>query len=144
MAHELIFVTPDTSTELPLPYVDEGVRAGFPSPAQDYIGENFDLNRDLVHHPAATFYARVVGESMVPEIYPGDLLMVDRSLLPSDGCIAVCCVNNEFNVKRLDLSQQSQGVIRLISSNTTFPVIEITEKDTFEVWGIVSYVIHKT
>lgn len=143
MAHELIFVTPDLGTELPLPYVDEGVRAGFPSPAQDYVGENLDLNRDLVMHPAATFYARVVGDSMSPEIQAGDILMVDRSLQPTDGCIAVCCLNNEFNVKRLDLSSRSQGIIRLISANPSFPTIEVSEDETFEVWGVVSYIIHK-
>ena len=82
---------PDTSTELSLPFADEGIQAGFPSPAQDYINEYIDLNREIVKHPAATFYGRVSGDSMIDEgIEPGDILVIDRSIEPDDGDLAVC------------------------------------------------------
>ena len=97
--NEIIFLTPDLSTELPLLYADAGIPAGFPSPAQDYVDGILDLNKELIQHPAATFYAKVVGDSMEPEINEGDLLIVDRSLDPFDDCIAVCCLNNEFTIK---------------------------------------------
>lgn len=141
--NEVIFILPDLSTELPLLYADGGIRAGFPSPAQDYVDGKLDLNRELIEHPAATFYARVVGDSMYPGINDGDLLVVDRSLDASDGCIAVCCLNDEFTVKRIDLSQRQQGLIRLIPDNEKYEPIIVAENDNFILWGVVRYVIHK-
>lgn len=142
MANELIFITPDLSTELQLPYAEGGVRAGFPSPAQDYVDKSLDLNRDLIKHPAATFYARVVGDSMEPEIFCEDILVVDRSLSPSDGCLAVCYLNGEFTVKRLDMSKPDQ--LWLIPSNKKYEPICIRKEEQFELWGVVRYVIHQT
>ena len=76
---------PDTSSHLSLPFADQGIQAGFPSPAQDYISESIDLNREIVQHPAATFYGRVSGESMVDDgIDPDDIIVIDRSLEPRD------------------------------------------------------------
>lgn len=141
--NEVIFILPDLSTELPLLYADGGIRAGFPSPAQDYVDGKLDLNRELIEHPAATFYARVVGDSMYPGINDGDLLVVDRSLDATDGCIAVCCLNDEFTVKRMDLSQRQQGLIRLIPDNEKYEPIVVSENDNFILWGVVRYVIHK-
>ena len=75
---------PDVSSEIQLPYADQGIQAGFPSPAQDYISEYIDLNREIVRHPASTFYGKVSGDSMIDEgIDPGDLLVIDRSLEPA-------------------------------------------------------------
>lgn len=142
MAEELIFLSPEFATELSLPYADGGVRAGFPSPAQDYVDRALDLNRDLIKHPAATFYARVVGDSMEPEIFNEDILVVDRSITPFDGCAAVCVLNSEFTIKRLDLKQQAQGIIRLIPSNPKYQPIRVTSEEQFEIWGVVRYVIH--
>lgn len=142
--NELIFLTPDLSTELPLLYADGGIPAGFPSPAQDYVDGILDLNKELVQHPAATFYARVVGDSMTPGINEGDLLVVDRSIEATDDCIAVCCLNNEFTIKRIDLSNKSKGFIRLIPDNKKYEPIIVTEDDKFILWGVVKYVIHKT
>ena len=142
--NEVIFLTPDLSTELPLMYADGGVRAGFPSPAQDYVDGTLDLNKELVEHPAASFYARVKGNSMTPGIMEDDLLLVDRSLEPFDGCIAVCCIDNEFTVKRVDMSQKAKGILRLVPDNPDYPVFEINEDDQFVLWGVVKYVIHKT
>lgn len=142
--NEIIFLTPDLSTELPLLYADGGIRAGFPSPAQDYVDGILDLNKELIQHPAATFYARVVGDSMSPGIAEGDLLVVDRSLNATDDCIAVCCVNDEFTIKRLDLTQKGKGFIRLLPDNPKYEPITVTEDDNFILWGVVRYVIHKT
>lgn len=142
MADELHFLTVDLSAELPLPFADGGIRAGFPSPAQDYVDKSLDFNRDLIKHPAATFYARVVGDSMEPAISAGDILVIDRSIKAFDGCTAVCFVNGEFTVKKLDLSQQSQGIVWLIPSNQNYSRIKVTSDEQFEIWGVVRYVIH--
>lgn len=141
--HEIIFLTPDFSSELPLPYANGGIRAGFPSPAQDYVDGILDLNKELIQHPAATFYAKVVGDSMEPGIKEGDLLVVDRSIEAFDGCIAVCCLNDEFTIKRLDLTMKAQGFIRLMPDNTKYEPIVVGEEDNFILWGVVKYVIHK-
>ena len=142
--NEIVFITPDLSTELPLLYADGGIRAGFPSPAQDYVDGILDLNKELIQHPAATFYARVVGDSMYPGIKDGDLLVVDRSLDAFDDCIAVCCLNSEFTIKRIDLSNNDKGVIRLVPDNPKYEPIIVTEDEEFILWGVVRYVIHKT
>ena len=102
---KLDIIKPDLSSDLPLPLAESGVQAGFPSPAQDYTPDSFDLNREIVRHPAATFYARVHGDSMCGEgIDSGDLIVVDRSLDPMDGDLAVCCLNGEFTLKRIESS----------------------------------------
>lgn len=142
--NEIVFITPDLSTELPLLYADGGIPAGFPSPAQDYVDGILDLNKELIQHPAATFYARVVGDSMYPDIKDGDLLVVDRSLDAFDDCIAVCCLNSEFTIKRIDLSNKDKGFIRLVPDNPKYEPIIVTEDEEFILWGVVRYVIHKT
>ena len=142
--NEIVFITPDLSTELPLLYADGGIPAGFPSPAQDYVDGILDLNKELIQHPAATFYARVVGDSMYPDIKDGDLLVVDRSLDAFDDCIAVCCLNSEFTIKRIDLSNKDKGFIRLMPDNPKYEPIIVTEDEEFILWGVVRYVIHKT
>ncbi|MCQ2259159.1 MAG: translesion error-prone DNA polymerase V autoproteolytic subunit [Bacteroidaceae bacterium] len=142
--NEIIFLTPDLSSDLPLPFADGGIPAGFPSPAQDYVDGILDLNKELIKHPAATFYAKVVGDSMNPGINEGDLLVVDRSLEAFDDCIAVCCLNNEFTIKRIDLSHKGDGYIRLVPDNPKYEPIVVKEDDNFILWGVVRYVIHKT
>ncbi len=135
----LDFFSVDNASALPLPYADGGVQAGFPSPAQDTITESIDLNREIVRHPAATFYARVAGDSMVDEgIVSGDLLVVDRSLEPADGDLAVCCLNGDFTLKRIRLRP---GAVWLVPSNETFDPILVTPDDRFEVWGVVTHTI---
>lgn len=130
----------DVSTRLPLVYADGGVRAGFPSPAQDYIVDTIDLNRELVRHPASTFYARVVGDSMSEEgITEGDILVIDKSVEPEHGDLAVCCVDGEFTLKRLRFV--SDGRIMLMPSNRRYRPIEITPDTDFIVWGVVLYTI---
>ncbi len=130
---------PDLSSHLPLPYAEQGVQAGFPSPAQDYLNESIDLNHELIRHPAATFYARVDGESMIGDgIEPGDILVIDRSIEPADGDLTVCCVDGDFTLKRISLSE---GKVWLIPSNERFDPILVTPDNKFEVWGVVTYTI---
>ncbi|MDE6153987.1 MAG: translesion error-prone DNA polymerase V autoproteolytic subunit [Muribaculaceae bacterium] len=137
---ELELFRPDLSTELPLQYADDGIRAGFPSPAQDYISESIDLNRDLIRHPASTFYGRVVGDSMIEEgIEEGDILVIDKSLEPENGDLAVCCLDGEFTLKRINITRGNR--IYLMPSNRRYRPIEVTPDNEFVVWGIVTYTI---
>jgi len=130
---------PDTSSEVTLPYAEQGIQAGFPSPAQDYISEYIDLNREIVRHPASTFYGKVSGDSMIDEgIDPGDLLVIDRSLEPADGDLAVCCLDGEFTLKRIHLCPD---VVWLIPSNEAFYPILVTPDRRFEIWGVVTHTI---
>lgn len=144
MSDELRFLPAELRVQLSLQYAQEGVRAGFPSPAQDYMEQSLDLNRDLIQHPAATFYARVEGDSMIGcGIYPNDILVIDRSVEAYDGCIAVCYLDGEFTVKELDLRDKAKGVVRLIPHNESYPTIEVTPDHQFEIWGVVSFTIHR-
>lgn len=130
----------DTSTELPLQYADGGIRAGFPSPAQDYITESIDLNSTLISHPASTFYAKVVGDSMSGEgITEGDILIIDRSIEAEHGDLAVCCLDGEFTLKRLCLNRGDK--IYLMPSNKRYKPIEVSKDSDFTVWGVVIYTI---
>lgn len=132
-------ILPDLSSSMPLPYADGGIQAGFPSPAQDYITESIDLNRELVRHPSATFYGRVRGDSMKDEgIGEGDILVIDRSLEPADGDLAVCCLDGEFTLKRIRLAP---GVVWLVPSNESYDPILVTPDRRFEVWGVVTHTI---
>lgn len=132
----------DVTSRLELQYADSGVKAGFPSPAQDYVDEWIDLNRYLVPHPSSTFYARVSGDSMSGEgIDDGDLLIVDKSLQPEDGDLAVCCVDGEFTLKRLKLTSGNR--IYLMPSNHKYKPIEVTADNEFMVWGIVTATIKR-
>lgn len=130
----------DTTTRLELQYADSGIRAGFPSPAQDYITETIDLNRDLIRHPVATFYGRVVGDSMIEEgIEEGDILVIDRALEPANGDLAVCCLDGEFTLKRILI--KPSGEIWLVPSNSNYRPIPVTEGNELIIWGIVTYTI---
>ncbi len=131
----------DTSTTLPLPYAEEGIRAGFPSPAQDYMELSIDLNKELVPHPSSTFYGRVKGDSMKDEgIEDGDILVIDKSLELMNDDLAVCFVDGEFTLKRVRIDA---AIIWLVPSNKTYPEIPITSENDFIVWGIVTYTIKK-
>ena len=131
----------DVSTSLPLQYADEGIRAGFPSPAQDYMEQAIDLNKELIRHPASTFYGRVVGDSMRDEgIEEGDILVIDKSLELQDNDLAVCFIDGEFTVKRVRLETDAAW---LVPSNPDYPLIKVTKDNEFVVWGIVTYTIKK-
>ena len=137
----LDFFTPDFTTPLELPLAGTAIAAGFPSPAEEYVEIALDLNKELIKHPAATFYARVKGDSMVDAgIHDGDLLVIDKALEPKEGTVAVCYLDGEFTVKRLAVREEC---VYLMPANAEFKPIRITEENEFLVWGIVAYVIHK-
>jgi DNA polymerase V len=116
------------------------VAAGFPSPADDFIEEKLDLNEKLIRHPAATFFVKVSGNSMIKAgIHSGDMLIVDRSLEPKTGSIVVAVVNGDFTVKRIS---KHGGKLYLMPENSRFQPIEITDDSNFQVWGVVTNVIH--
>ncbi len=131
---------PDLSTRYALPVFLGRLPAGFPSPADDYIEGKLDLNRHLIKHPAATFFVRVTGDSMIGAgIHSGDLLVVDRSLEAADRHVVVAVLDGELTVKRLF---KQQGVLRLLPENLNYQPIEISGQHTFEIWGVVTSVIH--
>lgn len=120
------------------------IKAGFPSPADDYAHESLDFNRDMIRHPEATFYGRVDGDSMVDAgICDGDIAVIDRSLEPADGDVVVAYVNNEFTIKYLDTTHRAEGYIELRPANSKFLPIRIDSLDDFEVWGVVVWTIRK-
>lgn len=130
----------------------DGVHAGFPSPATDYMTQAIDLNRELVKHPAATFYGRVVGDSMIDAgVDEGDILVIDRSLEAHEGDMAVCFVDGEFTLKRICFrppegfaGKDGHGtVLWLVPANGRYPVIEVGEGMDFRMWGVVTYIIKK-
>jgi len=124
-----------------LQFFEGRVQAGFPSPAQGEYADTIDLNRALITNPAATFCARVIGNSMVDAgINEGDLLIIDRSLSPHDGNIAVCFVDGDFTVKRLSVRDDG---IYLTPANAAFPELRVDEGSNFQVWGVVSHIIKK-
>jgi len=119
-----------------------GIKAGFPSPADDYMHESLDFNRDLIRNPQTTFYGRVDGDSMKDAgINDGDIAVIDRSIEPVDGDIVVGYVNEEFTIKYLDLSHKADGYIELRPANSRYKPIRINESDDFEVWGVVVWTI---
>jgi len=129
----------DTDSELNLPFVNEGISAGFPSPALDFVDLSIDLNKHLIKHPSATFYGRVKGESLKNAgISDGDLLVIDRSLEPINGKIAVCFIDGEFTAKRI---KKSKLELWLMPENDDYEPIKITEDNNFVVWGVVTHVI---
>ena len=120
------------------------IKAGFPSPAQDYLRESLDFNRDLIKHPEATFYGRVDGDSMIDAgICDGDIAVIDRSVEPQNGDVVVGYINGEFTIKFLDLTHKKDGYIELRPANKNYQPIRIDENDEFEVWGVVVWTIKK-
>ena len=123
-----------------LPLFLESVSAGFPSPADDYLEAKLDLNKHLIKNPSATFFVRVTGDSMINAgIHSGDILVVDRSLTPKNGSIVIAIIDTELIVKRMQLIKNK---IFLVPENPNFEPIEISGEMNFEVWGVVSTVIH--
>lgn len=118
------------------------IKAGFPSPADDYLRDSLDFNRDLIKNPEATFYGRVSGDSMRDAgINEGDIAVIDRSLQPTDGDVIVAYVNEEFTIKFLDLTHKEEGYIELQPANPDYSPIRIDSTDNFRVWGVVVWTI---
>jgi len=125
----------------PLPLYVSGVYAGFPSPAEDHTDSNLDLNEYLVKHPAATFYIYAKGDSMINSgIYDGDLMVVDRSLVPGQNSIIIAVINGEFTVKKI---HRIKNKMYLVPNNKQYKPIEVTSDMDFVIWGIVTHTIHK-
>lgn len=140
--NELKIYNADLGVELPLPFADEGVRAGFPSPAQDYISDSIDLNRDIIRHSDSTFYARAQGDSMIDAgVHSGDILVIDKALTPHHGDMAVCCVDGEFTLKFVE---KHGDYILLVPANPEYKPIRVDSGQEFLIWGVVTYIIHKT
>lgn len=130
----------EENTKLP-EMAQDGIHAGFPSPATDYMTQAIDLNKELVRHPAATFYGRVVGDSMIDAgVDEGDILVIDKALEVKDGDMAVCFVDGEFTLKYLSIKEDE---IVLKPANPKYPEIVITEGVDFKMWGVVTYIIKK-
>jgi DNA polymerase V len=125
---------------LPLPLFSGKVSAGFPSPADDYVEKTLDLNELLVQKPAATFFVRAQGESMLGAgIHPNDILVVDRSIEPVPGKIVICALNGELTVKRLERDNEQW---QLKAENPAYADIVIHDELEMVIWGVVTNVIH--
>ena len=135
-----IIYKPDQSTKRNQPLFVANVPAGFPSPADDYKEEKLDLNKYLIKNPAATYFVRVTGDSMIGAgIHSGDLLVVDRSIEPTDKKVVIANIDGELTVKRIRIRKNK---ITIEPENSGFPTQEITPGTEFEVWGVVTNVIH--
>ena len=128
-------------SDLSLQLFESRIQAGFPSPAQGAFADSVDLNHELINNPAATFCARVMGDSMIDSgINEGDMLIIDRSLEPHDGDIAVCFIDGDFTVKRIIIKNDE---LSLVPANRKYPVIKVPKESNFIIWGIVSHIIKK-
>lgn len=134
---DIYSATTDTTLELPL--VSDAISAGFPSPALDFVDISIDLNKHLIKHPSATFYGRVKGVSMIGEgINDGDLLIIDKSVTPVNGKIAICYIDGEFTIKKIKIEKNACW---LIPANENYKPIKVTAENEFLIWGIVTHVI---
>ena len=123
-----------------LPLYSSKVQAGFPSPADDHIEGHLDLNEHLIKHPAATFFVRASGHSMIGAgIHENDILIIDRSMTPVSGKIVIAAVDGQLTVKRL---HQKNGTLFLLPENKDFAPIEVKEGSEVYIWGVVTNVIH--
>ena len=137
----LTFFTPKTSAGNGAIFIDTGISAGFPSPADDFRETRISLDEELIRNKEATFFAKVSGQSMIGAgLDDNDLLVIDRSLEPTNNKIAVCFLDGEFTVKRLRVQN---GEVWLQPENPNYPIIKITEENDFVIWGIVTNVIKK-
>jgi DNA polymerase V len=136
-----IILPSEVQTSIYLNLYGTNVSAGFPSPSNDYLEGKLDLNEHIIKNPPATFFVRVSGDSMIGAgIHPDDLLVVDRSEESKHGKIVIAVINGELTVKRL---HQDKDGIQLMPENPNYLPIQITSEMEFQVWGVVTYVIHK-
>tara|TARA_Y100001933_G_C18482585_1_gene348962 strand:+ start:76 stop:507 length:432 start_codon:yes stop_codon:yes gene_type:complete len=138
---KLTFLKPKKGNSIGQWLVEQGISAGFPSPADDFKEIRISLDKELVKNQESTFYARVSGDSMLGAgIDDGDLLVIDKSLSPENGKIAVCFIDGDFTVKRI---VKEKGKLYLKAENKKYKPIEIGEENELIIWGIVDYVIKK-
>ena len=137
----LSFFKPNPATQKMLHLAQEGVSAGFPSPADDFKELRISIDQEVVKNEEATFYARVSGQSMQGAgLDDGDLLVIDRSQEPENNAIAVCFIDGEFTVKRLKVEKDC---IYLMPENSHYQPIKVTEENQLQIWGVVTYVVKK-
>ena len=138
---KLTFLKPKKGDELGQWLIEQGISAGFPSPADDFKEIRISLDRELVKNSESTFYARVSGDSMIDAgLDDGDLLIIDRSLSPENGKIAICFIDGDFTVKRI---KKDKNKLHLVPENKKYQPIKISEENELIIWGIVEYVIKK-
>tara|TARA_Y100000768_G_scaffold368189_1_gene331924 strand:+ start:420 stop:851 length:432 start_codon:yes stop_codon:yes gene_type:complete len=138
---KLKFLKPKEGNSMGQWLIEQGISAGFPSPADDFKEVRISLDKELIKNKEATFYARVSGDSMVGAgLDDGDLLVIDRSLNPENGKIAVCFIDGDFTVKRI---KKEKGKFYLIPENKKYKAIELNEDNELIIWGVVEYVIKK-
>lgn len=137
----LTFFTPDTYESDGVPFFDIGISCGIPSPQNDLTQQRISLDKELIKNKKTTFFARVSGQSMIGAgLDDNDLLVIDRSIPPSNNKIAVCFLDGEFTVKRIRVEQDG---VWLQPENPDFQPIPITQENNFIIWGIVTNVVKK-
>lgn len=138
----LTFHPAATGQRVLVPLATDAVKAGFPSPSENYLAPEIDLNDLLIQHREATFYVRISGDSMTDAgILDGDLAVVDKSLAAKDGDIVIAFVNGEFTIKQFRIDKdRTRGW--LVPWNDRYPRIEVNADDDFRIWGVVTHVIH--
>ncbi|MCH9630714.1 MAG: Protein UmuD [Chlamydiia bacterium] len=137
---KLSFYKAHTDVKTEIPIFSQKVQAGFPSPAEDHVDRKLDLNELLIKNKAATFFVKVEGMSMEnAHIFHDDILVVDRSLTAKSGQIIVAVLENEFTVKRILFKE---GLHYLVPENPQFPLIKVDDYPDFQIWGVVTYIIH--
>lgn len=139
LKNNITFFLPDLENTLELPFISGGIKAGFPSPAADFDETKISLDHVLVKNREATFYAKASGTSMIGAgIDDGDILVIDRSIEPQNNKIAVCYIDGEFTVKRIQIEKEC---LYLMPENEEFQPIKVTNENELIIWGIVTYVI---
>lgn len=130
----------DNPSAFKVPLFGHSIRAGFPSPADDYVADTLDLNDHLMPRKEASFLLKAKGDSMIGVgIHDGDILVVDRSITASDGCVVIATVDGQFTVKTLE---KKRGKIRLLPANSEFQPIEFKDEQELQIWGVVTNVVH--
>lgn len=133
----------DTDSYVPLPLAEQGIHAGFPSPAQDYLELSIDLNEELIKNPPSTFFGRVVGDCLRDAgVDEGDIVIIDKSLLPpKNGDMVVAFLDGEFTLRLIERRKGEKGVIWLLPANDRYEPTRVTSENDFIVWGVVTSII---
>ena len=138
---KLTFLKPKKGDSLGQWLIEQGISAGFPSPADDFKEIRISLDKELVKNKESTFYARVSGNSMEDAgLSDGDMIIIDKSLIPQNNKIAVCFLDGEFTVKRVITKK---GNLYLKPENENYKEVKLNEGNELKIWGIVTYVIKK-
>jgi DNA polymerase V len=139
---ELRIFVPDISSDISLPFLESLIPAGFPSPADDYMEIALNLNEYLIKNPSSTFFAQITGSSMINSgIYNNDIVIVDKSLQAKNDSVLVCSIDGEFTLKRF--KKINEETAYLMPDNSDFKPIKVNKHNAFQIWGVVTYSIHK-